>query len=202
MHRPYADDAANAIYNLMFCDAPEMSAGVDLPADEAALRALAEDESAESRLRVLAYNRLRADGKSTPKHVLLGVIAEVRLDAGLDTLAAYADGRVRYINQSGAMVVVEDDITVLAEPVKALFAAAQNLVERIGPWDGARLAAPGLRRVRLTFLVSDGLYFGEGDMADLARDPMGGPVFNAAAALLAATVDFASGDDDAAPSNQ
>jgi hypothetical protein len=52
--------------------------------------------------------------------------------------------------------------------------------------------------VRLTFLGSDGLYFGEGDIADLTRDELGGPVFNAAVQLLAGVVEFASGDDDAA----
>lgn len=209
-HRPYAEDAANALYDLLFCDEPERFGELDGPFapistaafDEAAVRAIAEDDDAESRVRALAYHRLRREGAAVPRGVLLGVIAEVRLENGLDTLAAYADGRVRYLSQSGAIVIVEEDIAALSAPVAALFAAAQPLVERIGPWEGERLAPPGVRRVRLSFLVSDGLHFGEGDMADLARDRLGGPVFNAAAALLAATVDFASSGGDAAAAEQ
>jgi hypothetical protein len=38
--------------------------------------------------------------------------------------------------------------------------------------------------VRITFLVSDGLYFGEGPANIFFKDPMAGPVLNAATQLL------------------
>lgn len=205
-HRPYAADGANTIYNMAFADAPELfdkdgAWQADLFADdldEDAVRAIAEDQTAESRVRLLAFNRLREEGREVSSRLLLGVITEVPLENGLDTLAAYADGRVRYISQDGDMVFIEEDIATLKPRVDALFAAAQPLVDRIGPWTEERLAPPRTRRVRLTFLVSDGLYFGEGDIADLTRDEFGAPIFNAAVQLLAGVAEFASGNGDAA----
>ena len=108
-YRPYSDDAANQLYALLFCDQPEFSVNLGkvwpalfAPApDEAALRAIAQDSAIEARVRALAYGRLRQLGKSVPSKLLLGAVIEVPLDAGLDVLAVYAEGGVRYINASG-----------------------------------------------------------------------------------------------------
>lgn len=109
----------------------------------------------------LAYQQLRHDGQSVPSRQLLGVIIEVPLAGGLDTLAAYSEGGVRYINHSGRIAVV----------------------------DGAPSMAPPERdNVRLTFLVSDGLYFGEGPMTVMQREPMAAPVIQRATELLQAVV--------------
>ena len=72
--------------------------------------------------------------------------------------------------------------------VKSLFASSEAVVGRIGPWKEARLAPPRLGNIRLTFLVSDGLYFGEGAMSALQRDQMAGPVIQQATTLLQAVV--------------
>ena len=200
VHKPYADDAANAIYNLLFADTPDLFDKPDAPypalfaspLDQSAVARLAEDASIDARWRLLAFNRLRAEGRDVPSGELLGVIAEVALDEGLDTLAAYADGGVRYLNQAGGMVVIESEVAAVERPRRALFDAARDLVGHIGPWIGPRLAPPGVRRVRLSFLMADGLYFGEADMAAMAGDPMGAAVFNAAVALMSAVVDFAA----------
>ncbi|MEZ6021961.1 MAG: hypothetical protein R3C16_00725 [Hyphomonadaceae bacterium] len=114
-YAPYKEGAANTIYNLLFCDAiedfaalqPHFPAIFDASPDEA-VRAIAEDAAIESRVRCIAYQRLRREGAAVAKGVVLGVIAEVALDLGLDTLAAYADGRVRYINQAGGMSIIEE----------------------------------------------------------------------------------------------
>jgi hypothetical protein len=112
------------------------------------------------------------------------VIVEVPQDGGLDTLAAFTDGSMRYLNQSGRMAVVEGEVATLKPTLTALFAAAQTVVNTIGPWAKSRLPPPPKGNLRLTFLVSDGLYFGEGAMNDLIRDPMAGPVFQRAEQLL------------------
>ena len=72
--------------------------------------------------------------------------------------------------------------------VKRLFAASEHIVSRIGPWDKPRLGPPNPGNVRLSFLVSDGLYFGEGPMAVMQREPLAGPVIQEATELLLATV--------------
>lgn len=138
-------------------------------------------------MRYLAFSRLRGLGKNVPSKILLAVIVEVPLARGLDTLAAFSEGGVRYMNQSGKLVFIEG-VASFRPKVQDLFAAAQPVVSRIGPWTQPRLPPPANGRVRLTLLVSDGLYFGEGPMAEMQRDAMAGPVIQRATELLQAVV--------------
>lgn len=194
MYSPYEDAAANALYNLLFCDGPmalvpgEVDGSAEWQSvlasvDTVALDALAGDGSREGRIRYLAFARLRSLGRLVPARVLLGVIVEVALAEGLDTLAAFSDGGVRYINQSAKVLILEPASTIRPE-VKRLLAASETVVTVIGPWEKPRLAPPRPGNVRLSFLVSDGLYLGEGHMRETRVDPMAGPVFEAASALL------------------
>lgn len=198
-YRPYSEDIVNQLYNLLFCDDPLLFKGLASGPlavifakafDEAAVRRIAEDSQAESRVRVLAFNRLRAGGAEVPRGLLLGAIAEVPQEGGLDTLAAYTDKRVRMINQTGKMAIIEQEAPPLLAPVDAFLEASRAVVRQIGPWTEARLAPPKYGNVRLSFLCSDGLYLGEGPFNDIARDALGGPVLQAGGALLAAVVDF------------
>lgn len=203
-HSPYRGPAANAIYNLLFCDDPEAFRArpgtapapwqrllfAD-PPDAAALRVVADSRAEEGRIRYLAFARLREAGVAVPPKILLGVVAEVGLGAGLDVLAAYAEGGARYINHTGRLAVVEGDASI--EPaVRALFAAAAPVVARIGPWEGPRRPPPEEGMLRLSFLVSDGLYFGEGPTSQLQQDAMAGPVFQAATQLLVKVIERGS----------
>ena len=72
--------------------------------------------------------------------------------------------------------------------VKRLFAIAEPVVARIGPWNKPRLAPPKQGNIRLTFLVSDGLYFGEGPMSAMQSEAMAGPIIQQATELLQAVV--------------
>jgi hypothetical protein len=200
-HEPYSDPAANRIYALLFCDEPELFVNLGEhwpalfanPADEIALAAIAADESLEGRVRALAYGRLRNLGKPVAPHILLGAVIEVGLDTGLDALAAYCDGGVRYINATGKTSIVEGPAHALAAETRALLAASQNVVNQIGPSDKARLPPPAAGEARMSFIVSDGLSFGEGKFEDLARDRMGGPVLQAATRLLIAISSLTTG---------
>jgi hypothetical protein len=109
---PYNNDAANKICNLLFCDDPTLfSKGADAPdplgavlsetTDRESLERVGNDLDVESRVRVLAFNRLRAMKLSVPAKRLLGTIIEFPLEQGLDTLAVFTDGCLRYINQTG-----------------------------------------------------------------------------------------------------
>jgi hypothetical protein len=195
MHQPYSQPEANTIYNLLFCD----DLALFKPAknetdwqkllfakkpDAGALLALAEDEHTESRVRALAYRRLRALGQAVPARKLLGIVIEVPLDNGLDALAAYAEGRVRYINATGKISIFENVTAEMQTTVHLLLMASQQIVDRIGPWDKARLPPPAGDHVRLTFIVSDGLYFGEGPFAALSQDALAGPLMEQATRLL------------------
>ena len=201
-YAPYKEQHANFLYNLLFCDdlnlfkndeaTKSSTMWATLLADKpdfAALEKIATNPEEESRGRVLAYNRLRAGGHAAPSKQLLGVIVEVPLQQGLDTLAAYPDGRVRYLNQSGKVAIFDGGPPEVETLAKELVSVSQGLVNAIGPWDKERLPPPRSGNVRITFLVSDGLYFGEGPFQALQRDAMGGPVLAKAAQLLQASVE-------------
>lgn len=199
-YSPYKSDATNFIYNLLFCDDLSAFAAkpgelptswqralASSPIDVAALEALGSDVQQEGRLRYLAYRRLREAGYRVPAKQLLGVIVEVALSEGLDTLAAYAEGGVRYINHSDRLVVVEAN-PAFQPLVDRLFRVSETVVARLGPWNRPRLAPPDEGAIRLTFLLSDGLYFGAGPLSAMQGDPMAAPVIRQATELLQAVV--------------
>ena len=70
------------------------------------------------------------------------------------------------------------------EKIRSLLAASEKVVEKIGPWDQARMPPPSEGLMRMTFLVSDGLYFGQGPMEPLQKDPLAAPVIATATELL------------------
>jgi hypothetical protein len=199
---PYRDDATNVLYHLLFCDRPGLFRSNhqgDLrppwsmlfnpnPEPEAIAR-IAGDQRHESRVRMLAFNLLRATGKAVAARELLGTIVEVRLSEGLDTLAAFVDGSARYLNHSGRMAVVEGSPNPFTAEIEGLIRASQSIVAAIGPWDRERLPPPKEGNIRLTFLVSDGLSFGEGPMEAMQQDAKAAPLIGAATALLVKLVD-------------
>jgi hypothetical protein len=204
LYKPYSESHVNFLYNLLFCDDISLFKNeksvrgeglwptllAEKP-DLKALQKIAEDEGNEGRARAIAFNRLRALGQKVPAKKLLGVIVEVPQKGGLDVLAAFAEGGVRYLNQSGKVAVFEGDGHPVEKLAKELVEVSQPVVSQIGPWDKKRLPPPKLGNVRMTFLVSDGLYFGEGPFDALQKDPMGGPVLAKAAQLLQRSVDSA-----------
>ncbi|MEM7396140.1 MAG: hypothetical protein AAF492_27720, partial [Verrucomicrobiota bacterium] len=114
----------------------------------------------------------------------LGTIVEIGLDDGLDTLAVFTDGGVRYINHTGRMAIVEGSSDAFEKEIKQVLTASEPVVNAIGPWKEARRPPPQKGNLRFTFLVSDGLYFGEGPIDVMSGEPMAAPLFKAATALL------------------
>jgi hypothetical protein len=192
---PYREPSTDLIYNLLFCDQPSLfaksSAGnsaiesaTDEDSSESDVRRTAEDAAVESRVRLLAFNWVRRKGLPVPARVFLGVVVEVHLEAGLDTLAAYADNRLRLIGRMANVTVVENAPEALKEPLQRLLTSAEWVMNQIGPWDKPRMAEPPAGSVRLTFLASDGIYFGQGGFDDFANDKMAGPVIDSATQLF------------------
>lgn len=203
---PYQSEQLNAIYEFLFCDnlayfETTCSSPGEQPwktlfsknPDENALLAIADDESAESRIRNLAAVKLAATGSALrPKLALYGVVIEVGMEHGLDTLAAFADGTARYLNYAENAIVWETATDTSNELIGALWQHSVNVVNKIGPWDKARLAPPGAGTVRLSFLVSGQLYFGQGPINQFFSDPMAGPVLSAATQLMVFLTEHAS----------
>lgn len=201
LSNPYENEAINKIYNQLFCDNIELYETPPIAntypwnilfaekPDEEQLQTVINDKELQSRHKILAYNLLAQNGVPTEEKELLGVIVEVALPEGLDVIAAFRDGTARYINYTGRMIVWETETEESIDLVSKLFSASRTVVDRIGPWDKTRLPFPQGDKVRLSFLVSDGLYFGEGPFEVLQKDQMGGPVINSAAALMSYLID-------------
>jgi hypothetical protein len=193
---PYKNEGLNKIYNLLFCDNIDLysseSKSLSYPwdvlfskkPDIEKLKAITIDETLDSRQKILAFHLLLSLHKATDEKELLGVIIEVGLQEGLDVLAAFKDGTARYINHSEKMLIWETRTDQSDQLISKLFADSRNVVNRIGPWDKERKPFPANGMIRLTFLVSDGLYFGEGPFEVLEKDAMGGPVINSATQLM------------------
>ena len=194
---PYKDNAINLIYHLLFCDdiellkantAPPYSYPMDVLFSEKNsvndLQKIIEDGTSDPRIKALTYNKLLLSGHKPIKKELLAVIVEVGLDNGLDVLASFNNGTARYINHTGKILIWETTTDEKSnELTKALFTNSQTIVSKIGPWDKPRLLHPKKENVRLSFLVSDGLYFGEGPIDVLFNDPMASPALSDATQL-------------------
>lgn len=153
------------------------------------LQRIAGAANLEPRHTLQAWHALRELGvQPSVAHAkdVLGVVVDVGMDGGLDTLAAYADRTARYYNHSGAAIVWERPGPQLDNPINALLAEARFLVRKIGPWNNARPAPPRPDHVQIQLLTPSGLHFGLAPMHVMQRDPIGGPTFAAAANLLAA----------------
>lgn len=189
--------AASPLYTLLFCDEPQLylanqQAPYTFPytilataADKTALNALAADPAQESRIRLLAYHQLRQTGQAIATKELLGVVVEVALSDGLDVLAAYTDGTARFIHHTGRVIIWENGSDSRSRSlIDQLFAASASIVAQIGPWDQPRRPAPAPGMARISFLVADGLYFGEAPINNLFGDPLAAPALQTATALM------------------
>lgn len=157
-------------------------------------RALAGRPGLESRHYVQLWHFLRQlgvePGGAEAKHVY-GVVLEVHLDEGLDTLAAYADHSARYFNHGGGVIIWEADDPAIAAHIDRLLRVGQQVAELIGPWTEARRPAPPPGHARLNMLTPSGLHFGEGTLEVLSADPKGSPLLEAGARLMQALVERA-----------
>ncbi len=198
---PYQNDGLNHLYELLFCD-NEAAFGnngafpwpvlfADPPDAEALLR-LANDTNQESRLRALAATKLRSIGGPAPKAELHGVIVEVGMEGGLDVLAAFGDGTARYLNHAEKAIISDAPTEATNSLINNLWHHSINVVTKIGPWDKPRLEPPQSGMVRLSFLVSGQLFFGQGPMDVFFKDPMAGPVLDSAVQLMAYLTEYST----------
>lgn len=182
---PYRDDGLNKIYQILFCDridrykTPELAGQFpwaeifkESP-DPIELQKIIDHPNIETRPKILAYRRLAEIGKPSSEKELLGIVVEVALDEGLDTLAAYKDGTARYINHSEKIIIWDVPTHESREITGKLFEEGRTIVKKIGPWEHDRLPAPQKGNVRITLLVRHELYFGEGPTEVLFNDPIG-----------------------------
>lgn len=172
-------------WNHFAAAAASLRGGDPAAAREALSRVLA-IPGLESRHYLQAWHALGPLGVAPPeseaKH-LYGVVVDVPVDRGLDTLAAYEDHSARYLNFSGAPIIWDAPGTAMDAPIDALLDAGRTLVRRIGPWEGPRPPLPpGM--ARLSLLTPSGLHFGQAPFSAFEGDAMAGPLVNASVALM------------------
>jgi hypothetical protein len=100
----------------------------DVPGAKTVLRGLVRASELEGRWRLWAAHALRQMGEQTDGTLgdeLLGVVAATRLEKGVDSLAVYMDGNVRYVNQGGGMAFYVQGARGLEDQIKAANAAAK-----------------------------------------------------------------------------
>jgi len=192
-----ADNHVTLIYNLLFCDNIGLyethvkQAGIypwnilfSEKSSEKELYEIINDVKAETRTKILAYKKLNEQNIKPAKKELLAVIVEIGLEDGLDVLASYKDGTARFINHTGKMIFWEATDKTSDTLTAELFQNSENIVKQIGPWENPRRPAPVNGMLRISFLVSDGLYFGEGPIDTLFSDPFANPSLRSATNLL------------------
>ncbi len=184
-------------YELLFADNPDLFRSVEekpyqhpydvLLADEPdpeALQGLLTDPLTGPRPRILAGRLLLNMGIQPQTHQLMGSVVEVGMEGGLDVLAAYADGTARFIHHTGDIIVWESQDTEFMALGQEFFNRSWEVANRIGPWEKPRLPQPPTGWVRLSFLLTDGLYFGPGPINEFFNEPMAKPVLDAATRLM------------------
>lgn len=73
--------------------------------------------------------------------------------------------------------------------IDKLFKESEIILRQIGPWDKARLSFPEKGTVRISFLVSDGLYFGQGSVDNFFSEKMSAPVLKYGSKLMNFLID-------------
>jgi hypothetical protein len=155
------------------------------------LRGLLAETGLESRQYLQAWNVLReleVQPSAAESKQVLGVVLEVAIENGTDTLAAYHDYSARFISHSGKLIVWESRDPQIDALIDQLLDAGQVVAENIGPWTEPRRAPPSEGQVRVNMLTPSGLHFGEGPFNALARDAMAGPIITTGAKLMGALI--------------
>jgi hypothetical protein len=144
----------------------------------------------DTRLHLQAWSLARDAGVEAGDGAkdVLGVVVDMGLGDGLDTLAGFADGSARYLNHSGSAIVWEVPDMAIGQLVRHLLDEAAIVVVMGGPLEGERLPPPSRGHTMLSVLTRGGIYVGAGPIDAISEDPRGGPVITAATELLQALV--------------
>jgi hypothetical protein len=191
--KPYHDEQADLEYNLLFCDnlqlyrqqsvrfvGEEWQSVLAFRPKRDNLHSIVLKGEAPARAKILSYNYLKAKGINFEKKELLGVILEAGVDTGLETLAAYTDAGAIYIDSSAKILRWQAGQTRIQNELASYFAASVKLAEQLKPSDHLRFPPPFAGMARITVLLSDGLYFGQGPSNNLTKDSLSGPLIRQA----------------------
>ncbi|MBI5199976.1 MAG: hypothetical protein HY925_00185 [Elusimicrobia bacterium] len=133
------------------------------------LRQVGEGPDVETRVRLWAWRalrELRVRPEAGEAREVLGVVFELPLSMGVDTLAAYRDGTARYVNQGGAILHFRGEDPRISRLLLKLLGEAQPLA---GGMPLAPRRVPPRARVRCSLLTREGIRSAEEEL-DLAGE--------------------------------
>jgi hypothetical protein len=159
--------------------------------DEARVQSIIGDNDVESRMKFLVSSYALKSGIRIPGTTYFGSILEVPLQGGYDILAFYADDRARYYNYSNKAIIYEGGSVSINTLIDTANTVSKGVCQVIGPWEKERLPRPTGSTARFTYLMSDGLYFGQGPLDALSRDQMGSAILSSGARLMRGLIDLA-----------
>lgn len=208
--KPYKNTGLNAIYNMLFCDDPLNFGNTDKQFEHKAqslilsnstkledLRNLLLDVNLDIRYQLLIYNKLIQLGEIPILHELLGIVIELGLDSGLDVLAAYKNGAVRYINQFEKLILwealEENQINLL---IQQLFHEGNKTFKNYDLQKLSRSSLPGVGVLRISLLRSDGTFYLEGSIDDLFSDSFTQPLLEVATYIMQILIDRSLNSSD------
>lgn len=155
------------------------------------LKQVLADPTAEVRAKLWAWRALRQLGEKPPSNIaneVQGVVLEVPVDNWVDTLAAYSDGRARYLNGKGGAIVWElPEEARISSLVRSIINAAKPLVEKAPAFDKHQPTKNDV--VRISILTYGGIHIVEAKQSDITENHTMSTVYNAGAQLFLALLE-------------
>jgi hypothetical protein len=143
----------------------------------------------DSRIRLWTWKALRELGEQPSPAIaaeVQGVICELHNEAGVGTIAAYSDGRARWIGGQGAMTVWEmpgTDVEI-NNRIRELLKSAEPLIRTAPATDKHKTPEPELDHFRVSILTLGGIHTIEVYGPDLNEGHQMAPTFLASVKLL------------------
>lgn len=162
------------------------------------LRQITTQKDADSRVQLWAWLALRGLGEELDQNIIyrvLGVIIEVYIPEkqGVDTLGIYLDGRVRYVNASGNMLVWDRTDGQISDNARSVVYTAQAIA-RDFPSEQQRVPLTQ-EKIRITLLTCGGIRaLEENETAVRQQTSMISPVFKVGTDLLETIFAIAKGE--------
>jgi len=156
------------------------------------LEITANDDSVESRIKFLSLYTALTLGLKINKKIYFGTIIEVPMNGGYDVLAYYSDKTARYYNYSGAAIIYEGGKTNIDNSIEKANSFAIQVCNILEPWEKERLPRPKGDIFRISFLASDGLYFGNSSINTLGKDQSISTLFTNSAEVMKALTNYSN----------
>jgi len=147
----------------------------------------------ESRHYLQAWHFLRKLGTNPSPDIanqVYGMVVDVVIETGVETVAGYADHHARYFHSSGGATIWEAPNDSLNNVIDALLKTGEAPAKSLKPLDKHPLAPGNLNQVQICVLTPAGIRHGVGTFEGWSKDPMGGPILMTATNLMKALVDL------------